>query len=113
MGFVSSEQVRPGGEYLLGILKAEGAVRFSRFYNEDTDYARLAEDAGIGESDVEHAHVLIEFAAQQLERLGIVSFTTLPDTLIDGDHDYTIELTEKGRLVITEGKPIGFRAMDV
>lgn len=113
MAFVSSEQVRPGGEYLLGILKVEGTVRFSRFYNGDTDYAKLAQEAGIDEADEEQAHVLVEFAAQQLERFGIASFATLPDKLIDGEHDYAIELTEKGRLFVAEGRKIGFRDMDV
>jgi hypothetical protein len=113
MAFVSSEQVRPGGEYLLTILKAEGSVRFSRFYNRDTDYAELAAEAGIAEHDVDHAHVLIEFAAHQLERFGIVSFTALPDELIDGEHDYRIELTETGRKRLAGGEKIGFRTMDV
>ncbi len=85
-------------EYLLGILKAEGAVRFSRFYNDETDYAKLAAEAGIDEADVEHAHIIIEDDAQELRRLGIVTFTTLPDRLIDGENDYLIELTENGRL---------------
>jgi hypothetical protein len=113
MGFVSSEQVRPGGEYLLGILKAEGAVPFSRFYNDDTDYAQLAADAGISECDEEHAHVLIEFAAGQLERAGQVSFTELPGKLIDGENDYAIELTEKGRQLIANGKKFRYSDMDL
>lgn len=113
MAFVSSEQVRPAGEYLLGILRAEGSVRFSRFYNDDTDYAKVAADAGIDEDDADHAHILIEFAADQLKRFGIVSYTTLPDRLIDGEQDYLIELTAKGKERVATGPAIVFCDMDV
>jgi hypothetical protein len=113
MGFVSGQQLSPGGAYLLGILRAEGAVPFSRFYNTETDYAALAAAAGIGEPDEEHAHVLIEFAAGQLEHAGLVSFANLPDELIDGERDYRIELTEKGKRFVEAGRAFRFRDMDL
>lgn len=113
MGFVSSEQLNSGGAYLLGVLRAEGAVPFSRFYNAETDYAALASAAGIDESDADHAHVLIEFAAGQLGDAGLVSFNELPDELIDGERDYRIELTEKGKRFVAAGGNFRFRDMDL
>lgn len=113
MGFVSGEQLSPGGAYLLGVLREEGAVPFSRFYNAQTDYAALASAAGIDESDADHAHVLIEFAAGQLEVAGLVSFSELPDELIDGERDYRIELTEKGKRFVAASRTFRFRDMDL
>ncbi len=111
MGWVYATQMMPAGAYLLGILETEGSVPFSRFYNDDTDYAALAKAAGLDECDEDHAHILIEFAAGQMERAGIVSFATLPQQLIDGERDYLITLTEAGRELLRSGKAFGYRDM--
>lgn len=111
MGQVYGEQLKPAGAYLLGILKAAGEVRFSHFYNKETDYAALAAEAGIDESDEDNAHVLIEFAAGQLEGAGIVSFTTIDEKLIDGEDDYVIRLTDKGKELLAGGGAFRYRDM--
>lgn len=113
MGWVNASDVEPAGNYLLGILRAEGSVPYSRFYNDDTDYAALAAAAGIADAHEDQAHVLIEFAAGQLERAGLVSFTPLDTELIDGEHDYTIALTDKGREFLASGRPFRYRDMDL
>jgi hypothetical protein len=113
MGWVSSHAMKPAGDYLLGILKAEGSVPFSRFYNDDTDYAALAKAAGVDESYEDHAHILIEFAAGQIEAAGLVSFTQLEATLIDGERDYAITLTDKGRSFLVSGQRFRYRDMNL
>lgn len=113
MAFVSNSMVQPGGDYLLGLLKQKGSIRFSFIYNKNTDYKALAAEAGIDESYVDHAHILIEFAADQLVRAGIVSYTTLPEKLIDGERDYLIELTEKGKSFVESEAAFRYRDMDV
>jgi hypothetical protein len=113
MGQVYSEQLSKPGAYLLSLLAAEGSVRFSRFYNDDTDYAALAAAAGVNESDADHAHVLIEFAAGQFETAGLVLFTPLGEKLIDGERDYLISLTDSGRALVAGGGRFRYRDMDL
>jgi len=119
MGWVSGQQLKPAGKYLLGILKSEGSVPFSRFYNQDTDYVSLAEEVAAyadddkNAIDEEHVHILIEFAAYQLENTGAVAFTKLDARLIDDEEDYQITLTEKGRAMLEEEKQFHYRDMDL
>lgn len=110
MGFVSSETIRPGGDHLLSLLAREGAVPYSRFYGEDVDIEALAAETGL---DADHAHVLIEFAAGQLERAGIVACTPLPARLLDGEGDYSIVLTDRGRAFLAERRRFRYRDMDL
>jgi hypothetical protein len=120
MGWVNGSDLKPAGDYLLGILKAEGSVPYSRFYNRDTDYAALAAAvAGRGEEDdeddvdEEHVHLMIEFAAGQLEDAGLVMFTPLDRKLVDGEPDYTITLTDKGRAFDSSGEAFRYRDMNL
>ena len=120
--------IKAAGDYLLSVLEADRAVSYSRFYNDDpgTDVA-LAEamrpflvsqpvedrgELGEGVEDdlVEEAHVLLDWAAEQLADLGVVTITPLQGTrLIDGEPDFRIELTERGRRFLEEGESFGYR----
>ena len=121
-------QIKAAGDYLLSVLEAELEVAYSRFYNAEpgTDVAlvdgmwpflmsqpvehRGELDDGDKERLREEAHVLLEWAAWQLEDLGIVEITTLKGSeLIDGEPDFRIELTERGLRFIEEGKTFGYR----
>lgn len=116
---ITSEGIRAAGLYLLEVLKGEKVVRYSRFYNATpgTD-ERLA--AGViplvvnsescdAEDLREEGHVMLEFAGWQLLDLGIVRITFLDDSLIDGERDFRIELTEKGEHLLAEGLSFHFR----
>ena len=108
-------QIKAAGDYLLSVLEAELEVAYSRFYNAEpgTDVAlvdgmwpflmsqpveqRGELDDGDKEGLREEAHMLLEWAAWQLEDLGVVKITTLSGSeLIDGEPDFRIELTERG-----------------
>ncbi|MGZ3412258.1 MAG: hypothetical protein ACXWNX_00190 [Isosphaeraceae bacterium] len=121
-------QIKAAGDYLLGVLKAELEVAYSRFYNAEpgTDVSLVDRmwpflmsqpvehrgelDDGDKERLREEAHMLLEWAAWQLEDLGIVEITTLKGSeLIDGEPDFRIELTERGMRFIEEGKTFGYR----
>ena len=121
-------QIKAAGDYLLSVLKAEKEVVYSRFYNAEpgTDVAlvhgmwpflmsqpveqRGELDDGDKERLLEEAHVLLEWAAWQLEDLGVVKITTLKGSkLIDGEPDFRIELTERGMRFIEEGETFGYR----
>ena len=121
-------QIKAAGDYLLSVLKAEKEVVYSRFYNaEPGTNAALVHgmwpflmsqpveqrgelDDGDKERLREEAHVLLEWAAWQLEDLGVVKITTLKGSeLIDGEPDFRIELTERGMRFIEEGETFGYR----
>jgi hypothetical protein len=110
------------------VLKTERAVPYSRFYNDkpgteealaDAVWPFLAsqpvEDRGeLDERDkerlVEEAHVYLDWAAEQLDDLGVVRITRLDGPeLIDGEPDFRIELTERGNRFIEDGETFGYR----
>jgi hypothetical protein len=120
--------IKAAGDYLLSVLKGERAVSYSRFYNAKPGTAvALAEamwpflisqpvadrgelDEGDEEQLIEEAHVLLDWAAEQLDDLGVVRLTFLEGPrLIDGEPDFRIELTERGRRFIEEGESFGYR----
>src|SRR4051812_17299253 len=86
--------IKAAGDYLLTVLRDDRAVLYSRFYNAEPGTDVTLADAvwpflvsqpaevrgGLDESDrerlVEEAHVLLEWAAEQLDDLGVVKITT-------------------------------------
>jgi hypothetical protein len=119
---ITIEGIRATGKYLLDVLKAEKTVRYSRFYNEAPETVeRLVAGALPFVRDLEacdatlleeQGHVMLDFAAWQLEDLGIVRLTFIDEKLIDGEPDFKIELTETGAHVLANGLTFGFRHPD-
>lgn len=105
MGYSYANDIEKAGIYLLGLLKAEASVRYSRFYDgEDESQEALLRGMGYGPAlDAEDDYVpecpehLMDLAAVELEQSGIVTTTELDDLLADENQDYLIELTDKGR----------------
>jgi hypothetical protein len=114
------EGIRATGLYLLEVLKSEKVVRYSRFYNHapgtedrlvDGPMPFVADDESCDAEDLrEEGHVMLEYAAWQLEDLGVVRITFLDENLVDGNPDFQIELTEKGAQVLNDGLAFGFRS---
>lgn len=114
------EGIRATGRYLLELLKSVKVVRYSRFYNntpgtEDRLVAGampfVVDSEACDADDLrEEGHVLLEFAAWQLEDLGIVQIEELDEILMDGYPDFQIELTEKGAQVLADGLAYRFRS---
>ena len=119
---ICTEGIRATGLYLLEVLKAQKVVRYSRFYNDTpgtdnnlvTGAMRFVEDEDYcnAEDLREEGHVMLEFAAWQLEDLGIVQIEELDANLMDGYRDFQIGLTEKGAQVLADGLAFGFRSPD-
>jgi hypothetical protein len=118
MGYRSVDEIEKAGWYLLAILKVEGSVHFSRFYDgtEETEETLLC-GMGFGpaidgdaEDDYvpENAFSLIDIAAEELARGGIVKTTYLADLLAQEVQDYLIELTDKGRAFLDRGERFRF-----
>lgn len=90
--------------HLLEILAGEGAVWYSRFYNRNPDpEAELRALFGL-EHEWESAAVTVDQAVWKLHQAGLVTTTDLPERLMDGESDYLIELTEKGRAAVAESR---------
>src|SRR5262245_31575137 len=98
MGYFHADDIEKAGRYLLSVLRVEGTVHYSRFFNgtDDTEQA-IVDGMGFDEDECPDCPVfLIDLAAYQLENEGFVKLAMLDDELCDGEQDYQIELTTKG-----------------
>ena len=94
-------------------------VRYSRFYNDTPGTADrlvagampfVANSEDCDAEDLrEEGHLLLEWAACQLEDLGVVRIQELDENLVDGYPDFEIELRERGTQVLAEGLNFHFR----
>jgi hypothetical protein len=124
---ISRDGIRATGLYLLDVLRTEKTVCYSRFYNDDDETEDMLvqgampymskvdadEDEDYRERDLrEEAHVMLNFAASQLDDLGVVQITFLLSKLIDGEPDFEIALTERGEQILRDGLNFGFRDPD-
>lgn len=114
MGYSDAGAIEQAGTHLLGLLKVEGRVRYSRFYDgSDETHGELKKALGIEDDDDWYCpERLVDLAAWQLEVGGIVTLTTLDDLLADGEQDYLIELTDRGRSFIERGERFQFRTAE-
>jgi hypothetical protein len=118
----STADITATGLYLLEILGREGAVNYSRFYGSDpatedalvtgalAHFPREDLDEFTERGLRDEGHVALERAAWQLEAFGIVRIQELraAPRLIDGEPDYRIELTERGRAALANGLTFKF-----
>jgi hypothetical protein len=104
---ITHEGIRATGMYLLKILKSQSQVDYSHFYKDDKTAETLSAcaiefvddtDSDDAADDLyEDGHVMLEYAAQQLEDIGVVRITELPTVkLPDGEFDFQIALTASG-----------------
>jgi hypothetical protein len=110
--------IRATGLYLIQELEAKNAVRDSAYYGNPEGNERVVSGAlplirgreDCTAADLEdEGYLRLEEAAWQLEDLGVVRIEFLQETLIDGEPDCVIELTEAGRTKLEAAKQFGFR----
>lgn len=97
------------GDHLLGLLKSEGRVCYSRFYDGSDEAARRLREVCGCTSDIVSAELLMDIAAGQLEEQGVARLVTLHNRLADGENDYAIELTDEGKALLESGRQVRFR----
>jgi hypothetical protein len=111
MGYSYACNIERAGTHLLSLLKIEGTVQYSRFYDgsEETALA-LAKAMGFDEEEAEWncPEHLMDLAAGELERAGIVVTGKLPDKLTDGYTNYFIQLTTEGRKWLEGGERFAY-----
>lgn len=119
---ISQLGIHATGHYLWAILKSEHKVKYSRFYNDLADTADALingaiqfidkDDEDILEYLQEEGHVMLEYAAWQLEDFGVVKITRLTDKLVDDDFDFLIELTPAGQQMPINGLLYSFHGAE-
>ena len=105
---ISQSNISAAGQHLWNELVSEFQVKYSRYYNHNSGAAKTLAKSIVGyiENPVEddeqdlldEGHLLIEYAARQLNDIGATKITMLTELLVDGGFDYQIELTPKGWL---------------
>lgn len=110
MGYVYADYLKPASKYLLTVLKDEGSVRYNEnfyFDGKEDRLESLRKAMGFTDEDpqdISYPPIIIDWAVGQLESKGLVTTEQLPELLSDGDHDYSITLTEQGRVFIESGE---------
>lgn len=110
MGYRPGELIQNTTNYLLRLLEEHGSFDYSAFYDgtaETND--RLCAELGIEEEDGEwfSAPHLVDTTVSQLEALGLVTVAYLDTDLADGEPNYLVTLTPKGRTLLRRRPPQG------
>jgi hypothetical protein len=113
VGYSYAHDIEKAGLFLLGLLWREGSVRYSRFFDgSDETQAELLQGMGFAKEGEDYLpecpEHLMDLATGQLSKAGIVKITWLSEKLADGEPDYQIELTEKGRLFVESDERFQF-----
>ena len=116
MGYVNASQLEKPGGYVLSKLRENPSIRYSQhFYDGGELEQQTAREMGLDDYDAEIVACLVDFAVGQLEDQGLVTTKELEELMADGEKDYLIELTEKGRILLSDGEQpqVTFRDMDL
>ena len=111
MGFTNATLIEAAAKHLLSILHSESPIRYSRFYDgSDKTSQRLADAIGLepksrGWYSVEH---IIDLAVYELEKQGVVKTRFLDERLMDGEPDYEIILTSRGKEALVRNERLQF-----
>ena len=99
MGCVYKNEITKAGRFLFNLLRnGDGVVDYSSFYDGTEETSKKMQFLIHGEEDdYVSVELLIDLAADQLKKHGVVKTTVLDVELADGEQDYRIELTEFGR----------------
>jgi hypothetical protein len=118
VGYSYANEIEQAAKHLLELLKAEGSVRYSRFYDgQDETREALLRGMGYGpalDGTAEEDYVpecpehLMDLAVAQLEQQHVLRTTDLEDLLFDENNDYLIELTDEGRSRLERGDKLRF-----
>lgn len=113
---IPNELLNQAGAYLLSVLKQETPIRYSRFY-DGTDATRHKLIAGVGiderDADWYSVEAIIDDAVVLFEHIGVVERRLLEERLADGEPDYEIALTDKGRQFVARRKRFCFPDLEM
>lgn len=111
MAYTNASVIEMGAKHLLSLLAMESLVRYSRFYDgsEETSL-KLEEAIGIEEEcrGWYCAEIIMDFAIHQLAEQGIVESKELDEKLADGQKDYEVYLTPRGKQALLQNATFRF-----
>ena len=117
MEYGSEELVAKAGKYLYDFLLngEEGlTLQYSSFYGShpdlESDLKGIFDDDDVAEDE---KHIYLEWAAHELQEHGYVKIQELDTTLMDGEPDYSMSLTDAGREMLKKGKLPRFHGLDL
>ena len=116
MGFLYAGNLKAAGDYVLKLLKEKNSVRYSEhFYDGSEELPRKLRIAFGFEPDDEwnSVEILVDEAVGELAVKGIVETTILPEKMMDGENDYQIALTEKGKAFLASGQEFKYWDLDL
>lgn len=112
MGWLSASVIEQAGKHLLAVLRHEGSVPYSTFYDgSDETHARLCEATGL--DDWYGPEGVVDQAAYQLEALGFITIIELDAKLADDETDYRMTLTEGGLAAVEAGVAPNYQSVDL
>lgn len=115
MGAVYGSQIEKPGEYVLSLLRESPSIIYSKHFFDGTEelQKRIVREMELDEDLADQVACLVDIAVWQLADQGLVTTTKLEEFMTDGEHDYRIELTEKGRALLADSRDstITFRDM--
>ena len=86
-------------EHILALLKEHGTIRYNENFYRDGDealFSELCAKFGVKGRDG-GPPVMVDDAVWDLTQTGLVEKRELPELMGDGENDYEITLTQKGR----------------
>ncbi len=103
---ISAGLILKAARFLLNELNESETVCYSKYYDGEektNESLRIEMEIKEGEFSYDLPYwCLIDFAVIQLNEQGIVDVTDLKSFLLDGEHDYSITITVKGKKVLSE-----------
>jgi|ERR1700722_6654456 len=111
MGYTNASVIESGAKYLLTLLAEQSPIRYSRFYDGTEETSEKLENAtGIEDEcrDWYCAEHVMDLAIYELSEQGIVETRNFNEKLSDGELDYEIFLTPRGRQACIQNEKLKF-----
>jgi hypothetical protein len=108
MGYARAKAIEPAGEFLLKELRRVGSLKFSDIIDNRVKGIGQHFEVAVGDS-----FFMLDLAAQQLYEQGIIELECLDSQTSDGMPDYSITLTNAGRVKLERGFVPTYHGLDL
>jgi hypothetical protein len=111
MGFLYKHQQEQASKYIFDCLKGKDYLDFDYFYDGTEETGQKNIEA-LGK-EYDNATAIIDITIIELEHRGAISIEKLRDKLPDGEYNFRIRLTEKGKRVLNNEERLEFQDLDL
>jgi hypothetical protein len=111
MGYLYRHQQEQASKYIFECLKNKDYLDFNFFYDgtEETEQKNIEVFSG----EYDDATAIIDFTIIELANMRIIEIEELEEKLADGENNFRIWLTEKGKRVLNNEIKLEFRDLDL